>query len=62
MESKKYSVKGEYREHKAMKKFETTVHAHSDKFAREKALSNFGSKHRVSRNHIKISSVEEVKA
>lgn len=62
MDGKMFTVKGEYNEGRKIKKFMTNVSAHNEKFAREKACANFGSKHKITRNHINITNVEEMKA
>jgi large subunit ribosomal protein LX len=54
-----YIVEGKFKAGVQWEKFSKTVESNSEKNAREKVLSIFGSKHGVGRNLIKIESVKE---
>lgn len=58
---KKYNVTGEFRAGHRWEHFSTVVEGPNDAFARERVLSTLGSRHRVSRNAVRITSVEETK-
>ena len=58
---KKYTVTGEFRAGLRWEHFSTVVESHNDALARERVLSTLGSRHRVSRNAVRITSVEEAK-
>jgi large subunit ribosomal protein LX len=55
-----YIVEGKFKAGVQWEKFSKEVESGSEKNAREKVLSIFGSKHGVNRNLIKIESVKEV--
>ena len=55
-----YIVEGKFKAGVQWEKFSREVESNSEKNAREKILSIFGSKHGVNRNLIKIESVKEV--
>ena len=54
-----YIIEGRFKAGVQWEKFSKTVESSSEKNAREKVLSTFGSKHGVGRNLIKIESVKE---
>lgn len=56
-----FELKGEYFEKTDWKKFSRIVNASSEKLAKEKLFSLFGSEHKVPRRRVKISEVKEVK-
>lgn len=55
-----YIVEGKFKAGVQWEKFSKEVESSSEKNAREKILSIFGSKHGVNRNLIKIETVKEV--
>jgi len=57
----KYAITGEFRAGRQWEHFNIIIDAHNEAFAREKILSTLGSRHRVTRNSIRIESVEETK-
>ena len=61
MQEKTFMVTGTYVEKKGEKKFAKEIGAQNENFAKEKVLSQVGSKHKVRRNAIKIRSITEKK-
>ena len=61
MQDKTYTIKGTYKERSEDKKFTKEIKAVNEGYAREKLLSQIGSKHRVNRHGVKIASVQEKK-
>ena len=59
---KTYRVSGTFRMGDRWAHFESDVPADSSERAREKILSEYGSRHHVSRRYVKIEKVEEQKA
>ncbi len=62
MDEKTFTITGTYREKNEDKKFTKELNAFNENFAKEKVLSQIGSKHKIARNGIKISSIAEKKA
>lgn len=58
---KDFELSGEYFEKNDWKKFSRVVSALSEKNAKEKLLSLFGSEHKIARRQIKINEVKEFK-
>jgi len=58
---KAFQVKGEFKEGRKMQDFTKEVAAEDEASAKEKILSTMGSKHKVKRWEIEISSVVELK-
>ena len=58
MEQRTFVVKGTFIERKETKKFGKEVTAHNEGFAREKVLSDLGSRHKLRRSAVKIDSVQ----
>ncbi|HLC92160.1 MAG TPA: 50S ribosomal protein L18Ae [archaeon] len=61
MVEKVFTIAGTYAEKSGEKKFTKEMSAINQNFAREKVLSQIGSKHGVLRNAIKIASITERK-
>lgn len=61
MQEKTFWIDGTYREKNADKKFGKEIKAVNEAYAREKVLSQIGSKHKVGRHGIKIGAVKERK-
>jgi large subunit ribosomal protein LX len=59
MEVKVYRIKGRFLMGERMQTFTKEYRAISERNAIEKAYSDFGSKHKVKRNRIKIEEVKE---
>lgn len=57
-----FEVSGAFAQNEKRHSFKKTVAAQSEKRAREKALADIGSHHRVSRHKIEITAVTESKA
>lgn len=57
-----FEVTGSFAEKGQRKKFAKRVRAFNERFAAEKILSLFGSKHAVKRRNISINEIKEVKA
>lgn len=55
-----YIVEGKFKAGVQWEKFSKEVESNSEKNAREKVMSIFGSKHGINRSLIKIESVKEV--
>ena len=55
----KFLVEGKFKAGVQWEKFSKEVEAKSERHAREKVLSTYGSKHKVERRLIKIKSVKE---
>ncbi|MEM4364049.1 MAG: 50S ribosomal protein L18Ae [Candidatus Diapherotrites archaeon] len=61
MQNFKYQIKGRYKKKKEQEiSFNTQVIANNEKNAKEKALANIGSRHKVQRNHIKIETIQKL--
>jgi len=60
-EERVFEAIGKFVERGIEKKFTKRVMAFNERFAAEKILSLFGSKHRIKRRHISISEIKEVK-
>ena len=58
---KNYVVEGSFKVEKEWRRFKKTIESNNEKNAKEKLYSLLGSEHRLKRNKIKISSVEEMK-
>jgi len=61
MQEKTFTISGTYKEKGADKKFTKEITAVNEGYAKEKALSQIGSKHGTQRNAIAITSVAEKK-
>ncbi len=61
MAEKTFTITGTYREKDADKKFSKEIKAVNEGYAREKTLSQIGSKHGVNRHGIRIAAVKEKK-
>lgn len=61
MSEKIFIISGNYMEKQVMKTFEKEVKAVNENFAKEKILSNIGSKHKINRYRITIENVLEKK-
>ncbi|HWQ67034.1 MAG TPA: 50S ribosomal protein L18Ae [Methanospirillum sp.] len=59
MEEKQFEVKGEYREGQTYKPYSKVISAPNEKQAQERIFNIFGSKHRLKRQYIKISTISE---
>lgn len=61
MEQKTFEISGTFNDRTGNRKFTRDVRAHNENFAKEKVLSEFGSRHRLRRSAVKISSSKEKK-
>ena len=61
MEEKTFTLNGVYREKGEMKKFSKEIKAVNEGYAKEKAFSLIGSKHKIKRNAIDIKEISEKK-
>ena len=61
MEEKIFVLNGTYREQGKIKKFEKEIHAGNENFAKEKTLTEIGSKHKIKRHAIVIDTINEKK-
>ncbi len=59
MENKTYEVSGTFTDKTGERKFTRDVNAHNEKFAKEKVFSEFGSRHKIRRNAVKIATAKE---
>ncbi|MCR4335911.1 MAG: 50S ribosomal protein L18Ae [archaeon] len=61
MTEKTFLVKGIYKEQQEEKKFSKEINAVNETFAKEKAFSLIGSKHKLNRHRITINEISEKK-
>jgi ribosomal protein L20A (L18A) len=61
MEEKTYIVNCEIKTKEKITKLKTKVKSKNEKLAKEKAMANIGSRHKINRHQIKITSIEEAK-
>ncbi len=60
-ESKNFEISGKFIEKNIEKKFTKEISALNEKFAIEKLVSQFGSRHKIARRNISIKEVKEIK-
>ena len=56
-----FEISGTFTDRTGERKYTKEVHARNENLAKEKVLSEFGSKHKLRRNAVKIASVKEKK-
>ncbi|MFH1391288.1 MAG: 50S ribosomal protein L18Ae [Candidatus Diapherotrites archaeon] len=61
MTEKTFVVNGIFKEKQEEKKFSKEINAVNESFAKEKAFSLIGSKHKLNRHHITINEISEKK-
>jgi len=61
MEEKTFVINGTYRDQGEIKKFAKEINANNENFAKEKTLTEIGSKHKIKRQGIIITNITEKK-